>query len=90
MLKKMLGFKWNLVTFSILESQDYYCVFFPEVTSELSSCEYSIFLTQFEWPRRVRIRDFKFRTSHSATVVSSEQLAKVRVSRNLQSKICIC
>jgi hypothetical protein len=43
-----------------------------------------MFFTQLEWPWRVRIWDFKFRASHSATVLSSLHVAKTRESKNLK------
>lgn len=56
----------------------------PEVTRIPSAAEYSMFFTQLLWPCRRRIRRFRFRTSHSATVWSSLQEANTRESRNLQ------
>jgi len=55
----------------------------PLVSNKLSLGLYSMFLTQFECPWRVLILCFKFLASHRATVLSSEQVANIRWSRNL-------
>ena len=56
------------VPWSIIKLRKHWLHFLPDVTRALSCCEYSMFLTQFVCPCRVRTRVFKFRTSHSATV----------------------
>lgn len=55
----------------------------PLVNNRLSLGLYSMFFTQLECPWRVRILCFKFLASHKATVLSSEQVANMRWSRNL-------
>lgn len=57
----------------------------PDVTNNPSSLTNSIFFTQLEWPLKVLIFCLRFLISHNATVVSSEQVAKVRQSRNLNA-----
>lgn len=58
----------------------------PEVTKSLSFCENSIFFTHLEWPTRDRTFLLRLRVSHSAIVVSSEQVANILESRNLGEK----
>ena len=55
----------------------------PEVTRRRVLVSYSIFFTQLAWPCREHTLEFKFRRSHNAMVVSSEQVANRRLSRNL-------
>lgn len=55
----------------------------PDVTSSSLLLAYSMFLTHSEWPRRVLILVLRYLASHRHTVVSSEQVANVRESRNL-------
>lgn len=55
----------------------------PEVTSSLVLVSYSMFLTQLVWPCRVHTLVLSFLRSQSAMVVSSEQVANSRLSRNL-------
>lgn len=55
----------------------------PDVTNKLSLVEYSIFLTQFMWPCKLRTFVDRFRLSHNATVESSEHVANVVFVRNL-------
>lgn len=56
----------------------------PDVTSSLVLVSYSMFLTQLVWPCKVHTFVFSFLRSQSAIVVSSEQVAKSRLSRNLK------
>lgn len=62
----------------------------PDVTNKLSRVEYSIFLTQFMWPCKLRSFDERFRLSHSATVVSSEHVANIVFDKNLQIRQIEC
>lgn len=55
----------------------------PDVTNSLVLVSYSMFLTQLVWPCKVQTLVLRFRRSQSATVVSSEQVAKSLLSRNL-------
>lgn len=56
----------------------------PDVTNSLVLVSYSMFLTQLVWPCKVQTLVLRFRRSQSATVVSSEQVAKSLLSRNLE------
>lgn len=56
----------------------------PDVTSKRVCVSYSIFFTQLAWPCNEHTFEFSFLKSHNAMVVSSEQVANNRLSRNLQ------
>lgn len=58
----------------------------PEVTSRRVLVSYSMFFTQLACPCSEHTLEFSFRRSHSAMVVSSEQVANKRLSRNLQKE----
>lgn len=55
----------------------------PEVTSSRVLVSYSMFFTQLAWPCSEHTLELSLRRSHSAMVVSSEQVANNRLSRNL-------
>lgn len=61
----------------------------PDVTRRQSRLLYSMFFTQLECPRNVLILVLRFLVSYSATVESSEHVAKSRSSRNLRRKNAI-
>lgn len=55
----------------------------PDVTRSLVLVSYSMFFTQLAWPCSEQTLEFSFRRSHNAIVVSSEQVANRRLSKNL-------
>lgn len=55
----------------------------PDVTRRRVFVSYSMFFTQLAWPCSEHTFEFSFRRSHNAIVVSSEQVANKRLSKNL-------
>lgn len=92
-LVRIRPFVWNtrvykiLFSVKLLMSQVYMLPSNPLVNSRLSFGLYSMFFTQFECPWSVRILCFKFLASQRATVLSSEQVANIRWSKNLLRKL---
>lgn len=58
----------------------------PDVTRRRVLVSYSMFFTQLAWPCKEHTFEFNFLKSHNAIVVSSEQVANKRLSKNLQEK----
>lgn len=56
----------------------------PDVTRRRVLVSYSMFFTQLAWPCNEQTFEFSFRRSHNAIVVSSEQVANKRLSKNLR------
>lgn len=64
----------------------------PDVTRRRVLVSYSMFFTQLAWPCNEQTFEFSFLRSHNAIVVSSEQVANKRLSKNLQggTYVCVC
>lgn len=58
----------------------------PDVTRSRVLVSYSMFFTQLAWPCNEHTFEFSLRRSHNAIVVSSEQVANKRLSKNLQKQ----
>lgn len=58
----------------------------PDVTRRRVFVSYSMFFTQLACPWSEQTFEFSLRRSHNAIVVSSEQVANKRLSKNLQDK----
>lgn len=56
----------------------------PDVTRRRVLVSYSMFFTQLAWPCSEQTLEFSLRRSHNAMVVSSEQVANRRLSKNLE------
>lgn len=56
----------------------------PDVTRRRVLVSYSMFFTQLAWPCSEQTFEFSLRRSHNAMVVSSEQVANKRLSKNLR------
>lgn len=59
----------------------------PDVTRSRVLVSYSMFFTQLAWPCNEQTFEFSLRRSHNAIVVSSEQVANKRLSKNLQGTV---
>jgi len=59
----------------------------PDVTRRRVLVSYSMFFTQLACPCNEQTFEFSLRRSHNAIVVSSEQVANKRLSKNLQKQV---